>query len=399
MVGLTLVNAAASKGAGTFLLLLTLTSSPPLPGRFITRVPHPQRIWIRGKQLARSIGGIQNDSEINNSTWLLALLSCLVLQDSSLLLSTCSLSLSFSNREEDGVIQSENVFLVRKPAMVLHIIWKSRYLLRAYSATRLKKILIFIIGTGSRFVIVMVDLSVETVKMRSVIFQHAAQLYFRGQRIWSVVMEDLMSKGMRYANQALLSGCSAGGLAAILHCDEFRHLFPRTARVKCLSDAGLFLDVPDISGWRTLRYMFAGVVMLQGMQKNLPQGCTKRFNPIMCFFPQRLIASVRTPLFLVNTAYDTWQIQVSLAPASADHHGNWNGCRKNYARCTGSQISFLQGFRNQMLHAVRGFSRLKKNGLFINSCFAHCQTERQDTWFSPGSPHIKSKARPFQPNL
>ncbi|KAF9673238.1 hypothetical protein SADUNF_Sadunf10G0003600 [Salix dunnii] len=121
----------------------------------------------------------------------------------------------------------------------------------------------------------------------------------------------------------------------------------------------------DISGWRTLRYMFAGVVMLQGMQKNLPRGCAKRFNPMM--------------------------IQVSLAPASADHHGYWNGCRKNYARCTESQISFLQGFRNQMLYAVKGFSRLKKNGLYINSCFAHCQTERQDTWFSPGSPHIKSK--------
>uniref|UniRef100_A0A6N2MW52 Pectin acetylesterase n=1 Tax=Salix viminalis TaxID=40686 RepID=A0A6N2MW52_SALVM len=144
----------------------------------------------------------------------------------------------------------------------------------------------------------------------------------------------------------------------------------------------------DISGWRTLRYMFAGVVRLQGMQKNLPRGCAKRFNPIMCFFPQRLIASVRTPLFLVNTAYDTWQIQVSLAPASADHHGYWNGCRKNYARCTESQISFLQGFRNQMLYAVKGFSRLKKNGLFINSCFAHCQTERQDTWFSPGDSRV-----------
>ena len=43
--------------------------------------------------------------------------------------------------------------------------------------------------------------------------------------------------------QALLSGCSAGGLASIFHCDEFRELFPRTTRVKCLSDAGLFLDV------------------------------------------------------------------------------------------------------------------------------------------------------------
>ncbi|PSS08446.1 Pectin acetylesterase [Actinidia chinensis var. chinensis] len=70
----------------------------------------------------------------------------------------------------------------------------------------------------------------------------AAQLQFRGQRIWSVAMEDLMSKGMRNANQALLSGCSAGGLAAILHCDEFRYLFPRRTKVKCLSDAGLLLN-------------------------------------------------------------------------------------------------------------------------------------------------------------
>ncbi|THF96225.1 hypothetical protein TEA_002172 [Camellia sinensis var. sinensis] len=44
----------------------------------------------------------------------------------------------------------------------------------------------------------------------------AAQLEFRGQRIWSAAMEDLMSRGMSNADQALLSGCSAGGLASIL---------------------------------------------------------------------------------------------------------------------------------------------------------------------------------------
>lgn len=42
--------------------------------------------------------------------------------------------------------------------------------------------------------------------------------------------------------QALLSGCSAGGLASILHCDEFRSLFHGSVNVKCLSDAGLFMD-------------------------------------------------------------------------------------------------------------------------------------------------------------
>ncbi|EYU35370.1 hypothetical protein MIMGU_mgv1a0197531mg, partial [Erythranthe guttata] len=70
----------------------------------------------------------------------------------------------------------------------------------------------------------------------------ASGLQFRGQRIWLASMEDLMSKGMHSANQALLSGCSAGGLASILHCDEFRTLFPLSTKVKCLSDAGLFMD-------------------------------------------------------------------------------------------------------------------------------------------------------------
>jgi hypothetical protein len=42
--------------------------------------------------------------------------------------------------------------------------------------------------------------------------------------------------------QALLSGCSAGGLAAILHCDKFSDLLPASAKVKCFSDAGYFFD-------------------------------------------------------------------------------------------------------------------------------------------------------------
>ncbi|KAF6163476.1 hypothetical protein GIB67_029325 [Kingdonia uniflora] len=219
----------------------------------------------------------------------------------------------------------------------------------------------------------------------------AAQLNFRGQRIWSAGMEELMSKGMRYANQALLSGCSAGGLASILHCDEFRELFPRNTKVKCLSDAGLFLDAIDVSGGRTLRHMYAGVVNLQGVKKNLPWTCTNHLDPTSCFFPQHLIANIKTPMFILNAAYDAWQLQASLAPPSADPHGYWRECRLNHAHCSASQIQYLQGFRNQMLNAVKGFSMSKQNGLFINSCFAHCQSERQDTWFSGNSPHIHNK--------
>ncbi|CAN1219286.1 Pectin acetylesterase 12 [Linum perenne] len=177
----------------------------------------------------------------------------------------------------------------------------------------------------------------------------ASQLQFRGQRIWLAAMKDLLAKGMRNANV-------------------------------------------DVAGGRTLRNMYSGVVKLQGVRNNLPSACTNRLNPTLCFFPQRVISSVKTPLFLLNTAYDSWQIQSSLAPPSADPHGYWINCKKNHAKCTQSQLQFLQGFRTRMLTSVRRFSMYRKNGLFINSCFAHCQTERQDTWFGNGSPTIRNKA-------
>ncbi|KAM1749347.1 hypothetical protein ACFX12_010230 [Malus domestica] len=220
----------------------------------------------------------------------------------------------------------------------------------------------------------------------------AKELQFRGERIWLAAMEDLKSKGMSYAKQALLSGCSAGGVAAILHCDKFRGLMPGTTKVKCLSDAGLFLDANDVSGGRTLRNLYSGIVGLQGVKPNLPQYCTNHLDPTSCFFPQNLISSIKTPLFILNAAYDSWQIQTSLAPPATDPAGYWRDCRLNHEKCTPSQINFLQGFRNQMLNAVKQFSMSEQNGLFINSCFAHCQSERQDTWFADDSPVIGKKA-------
>lgn len=218
----------------------------------------------------------------------------------------------------------------------------------------------------------------------------AAELQFRGQKIWLAAMEELMSKGMKNANQALLSGCSAGGLASILHCDEFQSLFPKSTKVKCLSDAGFFLDVTDVSGGHTLRNLFGGVVNLQEVQKNLPKSCLNQLDPTSCFFPQNLIDHVQTPLFLLNAAYDAWQFQESLAPHSADPHGSWNNCKSNHANCNSSQIQILQNFRNQMLNDIKGFSTTSQSGLFINSCFAHCQSERQDTWFADDSPLLNN---------
>ncbi|KAK4389094.1 Pectin acetylesterase 8 [Sesamum angolense] len=68
------------------------------------------------------------------------------------------------------------------------------------------------------------------------------KLHYRGARVFLAVMEDLLAKGMKNAENAVLSGCSAGGLTTILHCDSFKALLPMGTKVKCFSDAGYFIN-------------------------------------------------------------------------------------------------------------------------------------------------------------
>lgn len=158
-----------------------------------------------------------------------------------------------------------------------------------------------------------------------------------GQRLFERVVHHLLQvEGMRHATHALLAGCSAGGLAALLHCDQFKSLLlagaagpgspggdsdatrddgnsgpssrrePSDARgrrlqegrrdqrpaeeddlgmargeqgseerpvVKCLSDAGFFPDIEDVRKRRTLRKLFADVVAFH--QPRLSRQCTE----------------------------------------------------------------------------------------------------------------------------
>ncbi|XP_039047673.1 pectin acetylesterase 5-like [Hibiscus syriacus] len=222
-------------------------------------------------------------------------------------------------------------------------------------------------------------------------FKNGTKLFFRGQLIWEAIMSELLSLGLSNARQALLSGCSAGGLATLIHCDEFRDHLPTDATVKCLTDPGFFLDEPDILGNRTISDFYHDVVQLQSVTKSLNKKCTRTMEPSKCIFPHQIIKNVRTPLFIVNPAYDFWQIQHVLVPVGSDPRGYWKRCRLNIKECDSSQIKILQGFRSSLHKALSKLEKDKEGGMFINSCFVHCQTWMAETWHSPNSPRINNK--------
>ncbi|XP_076958017.1 pectin acetylesterase 5-like isoform X2 [Bidens hawaiensis] len=217
------------------------------------------------------------------------------------------------------------------------------------------------------------------------------KLFFRGQLIWEAMMDELLSIGLSNAQEALLSGCSAGGLATLIHCDDFREILPKNARVKCLSDAGFFLNEPDIADNATIQSFYHDVVHLQGAAGSLKKDCITKMEPSKCFFPQNMIKSIKTPVFFVNPTYDFWQIKNILVPGSADPRGLWHKCHLSIHNCSPEQIQVLQGFRNSFLKALSEFQQMKDVGMFINSCYVHCQTWMSVTWHGPNSPKIDNK--------
>ncbi|KAK8454561.1 hypothetical protein SEVIR_5G475800v4 [Setaria viridis] len=194
--------------------------------------------------------------------------------------------------------------------------------------------------------------------------KNGTDFFFRGQRIWEAVMADLLSKGLSRAKQAFLTGCSAGGLSTYIHCDDFRALLPKTRTVKCLADGGFFLDVEDISGRRYMRAFYNDVARLQDVRKKFPH-CSSDMEP--------------------------GQVEHVLSPQGSDPQNLWRNCRMDITKCSSKQLEVLQGFRKALLDAIDEFKTRREWGMFIDSCFIHCQSMKAITWHSPLAARINNK--------
>ena len=180
-------------------------------------------------------------------------------------------------------------------------------------------------------------------------------------------------------------------------------------------------------------------------------GCTylSSFATIFKFFynTQSVLLFAVVEKYKANK-FLTWftgQFHHILVPTSADPHGVWNHCKINPAECSPNQMDILQGhfcflaflqwsrfavnywsvcikhktcpacttpncvsqywlleyitnvgFRLEMLNALRFFIEYsRRGGLFINSCFAHCQSESEDTWSGADSPRVNNKVHNY----
>ncbi|KAL0838071.1 hypothetical protein Bca101_089961 [Brassica carinata] len=206
--------------------------------------------------------------------------------------------------------------------------------------------------------------------------KNETRLFFRGQLIWEAIIDELLSMGMSNAKQdVLLVAWHLLYIVTTLEtiCQKMHLSSVFLTEASFLTSGLKKQNLPDVLGNPTMRYFYHDLVKLQGLDKSLDQKCVARTEPFKCMFPQEFVNNIRTPVFLVNAAYDYWQIQHVLVPASTDLDKSWAKCRLNIKECDAEQMKILHGFRSSLMDAIGKFHQNKAGGMFIDSCYSHSQ--------------------------
>eukprot|EP00051_Salpingoeca_urceolata_P028230 m.485760 g.485760 ORF g.485760 m.485760 type:complete len:453 (+) comp23953_c0_seq1:161-1519(+) len=225
-------------------------------------------------------------------------------------------------------------------------------------------------------------------------------LYFRGRRIIDQTLAALVKLGLGNAENVLLTGCSAGGLATYLHTDYVHErlttLAPKMTKFRASAISGFFLDHKTVEGKPVYPTEMQTIFALANSTHGLNDACIAAMpasEQWRCNFAQYAYQYTTSPTFPLNSALDSWQtgcIYTSeLVPGfpnqNVTNNGDcaaapgWSACARNPEACNASQImtmnQYIVDFRSAM--EVQGQATYSKNGngAFVHSCHTHCEAQ------------------------
>jgi hypothetical protein len=143
-------------------------------------------------------------------------------------------------------------------------------------------------------------------------------LMVRGKLVMDALFGALLAdEGMAGATEVLVTGESAGGLAAFLHADHVKSIIlPAAAKMErfgVLPISGFFLNHADIQGQLTWPDQMRNVFSYMNCSGGVHPGClaakeAAEGDPSDCYFANETAPFVEVPLFVANSNVDQWQL-------------------------------------------------------------------------------------------
>ncbi|XP_019857266.1 PREDICTED: uncharacterized protein LOC109585584 isoform X1 [Amphimedon queenslandica] len=147
--------------------------------------------------------------------------------------------------------------------------------------------------------------------------------------------------------------------------------FAHSAKYRAISDAGYFIEVPNVNGEPVAKERGQKLYKMQNMSIGLTGSCAKVYtgnDTYKCLGPEYLYPFIKTPIFSFNSQYDTWQLKNNLQLDCNPPH------------CTPEQMEKLQEFFKEFQATETNIINSTTNGAFLDSCFAHCQSLSSRGW-------------------
>jgi hypothetical protein len=197
----------------------------------------------------------------------------------------------------------------------------------------------------------------------------AQTLYYRGSYILDGVYDTLLAQhGLASAATVVVSGCSAGGLAAFIHVDhiaaKIRAANP-SARVVGAPGAGFFLGEAAPYAGAGYLSQYKWVFSAHNVSRHINDACVadKNLDAWKCFIAPEVLPYIQTPLFVSNSLSDAWQAGAIMGL----------GCSPTKAgACSDAQMAYLSNFRAEMLAGLAPvLAAGSKHGGFLQGCFVH----------------------------
>ena len=199
-------------------------------------------------------------------------------------------------------------------------------------------------------------------------------LTFRGLRNLDRTVEWALEHGMAGATEFVLTGGSAGGLSTFMHADRVaarvRAGAPNCTRIHAAPDVGFFLDHPPIEAvppgaafTDQMLYIFAMQNISFGPGGALSPACRERFPDTLglCFMAPHFADLVETPLFVLNSKFDSFQLGSVLQDYPGLPH-NWS---------TAADRDAVRQYAVDFLRQLAPVLKQPRNGAAITSCICH----------------------------
>eukprot|EP00461_Guttulinopsis_vulgaris_P001546 UN01546 len=197
--------------------------------------------------------------------------------------------------------------------------------------------------------------------------------------LFTEMKQRMADAGNENNPEIVVAGCSAGGIASLLNTYKIRetaHIIFRNDNIKVVTIpcSGVFLEAKTIAGESVypdhMRRAFDLAkpkwINKDYMLPEHPCFTKNKDDPAKCFFAQNLIPTMTTPVYILNSVYDSWSIpcihtsklneQSKALQCGVLPNAEMSNCIATaysaFVNCTAEQVEILRPWSQSFIHAL-----------------------------------------------